>query len=399
MPAVPDKRDVCIVGMARTPLGGLGGSLASLSATRLGSIAIQAALRRAGIQPVRVQEVFMGNVLSCGLGQSPARQAALKAGLPHSVPCSTINKVCASGMKAIIMGAQTIMLNINDIVVVGGMESMSNAPYYLSKARTGYRMGHGEISDSLIHDGLWDAYGDCHMGMYAEQCSQDMGITRQQQDDHAIRSYEKAAAAHEAGDFRREIVPVEIPGVRGQPPVVVDYDDEFKKADFEKLRKLRTVFKADGTVTAGNASSISDGAAACVLVSGEACKELKLKPLAIIRGFGDAAQAPEKFATAISLALPKALHRAGITKDEVDFFEINESFSVVELANQKILQLDPERCNVNGGAVALGHPLGCSGARIVVTLLSVLMTNKGRYGAAAIANGGGGASAIVLETC
>eukprot|EP00898_Chlorokybus_atmophyticus_P009077 jgi/Chlat1/9170/Chrsp97S08453 len=390
-------RDVCIVSVARTPLGSLGGSLSTLSATRLGSLAIQAAVRRAGISPTQVQEVFMGNVLSCGLGQAPARQAALKAGLPQTTPCTTLNKVCASGLKSITMGAQSIMLGLNDIVVAGGMESMSNAPYYLSKARQGFRMGHGEVTDSMIHDGLWDAYGDCHMGTYAELCAEEYQITREMQDEHAIRSYERAAAAHQSGEFRREVVPVDIPGMRGQPPSTVEDDDEYKKADFAKLRKLRPAFSADGTVTAGNASSISDGAAAVVLASGAAVREHSLSVLAVIRGFADAEQAPERFTTSPSFAIPRALSRAGIEANEVDYYEVNEAFSVVDLANQKLLGLDPERVNVNGGAVALGHPIGCSGARIVVTLTSILLSRKARYGAAGVCNGGGGATAIVIE--
>eukprot|EP00245_Coleochaete_scutata_P006011 TRINITY_DN20117_c0_g1_i1.p1 TRINITY_DN20117_c0_g1~~TRINITY_DN20117_c0_g1_i1.p1 ORF type:complete len:432 (+),score=99.39 TRINITY_DN20117_c0_g1_i1:73-1296(+) len=390
-------RDVYIVGAARTPIGGLQGSISTLAATKLGSIAIKAAVERAGVSPESVEEVIMGNVYSAALGQAPARQAAMGAGLPDSVVCTAVNKVCASGMKAVAFGAQSIMLGLTDVVVAGGMESMSQAPYYLTKARQGYRMGHGELVDGMIKDGLWDVYNDYHMGNCAEVCSEKYEIPREVQDDHAVASYERAVAASKEGSFEWEIVPVEIPGVKGKPPIVVDKDDEYQRFDPAKMRQLKPIFKQGGTVTAANASPVSDGAAALVLVSGAKLKELSLTPLARIRGLGDAAQSPELFTVSPSLAIPKALAHAGVDKSEVEFFEINEAFSVVARANEKILELDPEKVNVNGGAVALGHPLGCSGARIIVTLLGVLRKNKAHLGVAAVCNGGGGASAIVIE--
>ncbi|KAJ7525673.1 hypothetical protein O6H91_17G061200 [Diphasiastrum complanatum] len=390
-------RDAYIVSVARTPMGGLNGSLSTIPATKLGSIAIKAAVSRAGIEPTAVQEVFFGNVLSANLGQAPARQAALGAGLSAEVVCTTVNKVCASGMKATMLAAQSIQLGLNDVVVAGGMESMSNAPYYLSKARQGYRMGHGEIIDGMLKDGLWDVYNDVGMGVCAEICATQHDVSREQQDDFSIQSYEKAIAAHKSGAFEWEIVPVEVTGGKGKPSTVVSKDDGIDKLDAAKLRKLRPAFKDGGSVTAGNASSISDGAAAIVLVSGAKVLQLGLSVIAKISGFADAAQAPELFTTAPSLAIPKALSRAGIEASQVDYFEINEAFSVVALANQKILGLDPAKINVNGGAVALGHPLGCSGARILITLLGVLKHKKGHYGVAGVCNGGGGASAVVLE--
>ncbi|KAG6551651.1 hypothetical protein Mapa_006737 [Marchantia paleacea] len=390
-------RDVCIVGVARTPMGGQSGSLSSLASTKLGSIAIQAALSRAGVDPALVEEVFFGNVLSANLGQAPARQAALGAGLPQSVVCTTVNKVCASGMKATMLAAQSIELGQNDVVVAGGMESMSNTPYYLPKARTGYRLGHGEVVDGMIKDGLWDVYSDKGMGVCAELCADNHSVSREEQDDYSIQSYERAIAANNAGAFQWEIVPVEVTGGRGKPNVVVSKDDGVDKLDAAKLRKLRPAFKEGGSVTAGNASSISDGAAALVLVSGKFALEKGLTIIAKVRGYADAAQAPELFTTAPALAIPKAIARAGIDASQVDFYEINEAFSVVAVANQKILGLDMGKVNVHGGAVSLGHPLGCSGARIIVTLLGVLKAKKGRHGVAAVCNGGGGASAFALE--
>jgi len=390
-------RDVCIVGVARTPLGGLSGSLSTLPATKLGSIAIVAALKRAGVESGMVQEVFFGNVLSANLGQAPARQAALGAGIPNSVVCTTINKVCASGMKATTLAAQSIQLGNNDIVVAGGMESMSNAPYYLPDARKGYRLGHGTLVDGLMKDGLWDVYNDFGMGVCAELCADNHIISREEQDNHAVQSFERGINAQNSGAFAWEIVPVEVSGGRGKPSTVVDKDEAFGKFDAAKLRKLRPAFKEGGSVTAGNASTISDGAAALVLVSGEKALELGLEVIAKITGYADAAQAPELFTTAPSLAIPKAISRAGLEASQIDYYEINEAFSVVALANQKILDLKPETVNVHGGAVSLGHPLGCSGARIMVTLLGVLRQKNGKYGVAGVCNGGGGASAVVIE--
>ncbi|KAI8552202.1 hypothetical protein RHMOL_Rhmol06G0247600 [Rhododendron molle] len=393
-----EARDVCIVGVARTPMGGFLGSLSSLSATKLGSIAIGSALKRANVDPSLVQEVFFGNVLSANLGQAPARQAALGAGIPNTVVCTTINKVCASGMKATMLAAQSIQLGINDVVVAGGMESMSNAPKYLAEARKGSRLGHDSLVDGMLKDGLWDAYNDCGMGVCAELCAEQHKVTREEQDDYAVQSFERGIAAQDAGAFSWEIVPVEVSGGRGKPSTIVDKDEGLGKFDAAKLRKLRPSFKeTGGTVTAGNASSISDGAAALVLVSGEKAIKLGLQVIAKITGYADAAQAPELFTTSPAIAIPKAISNAGLEASEVDYYEINEAFAVVSLANMKLLGLNPEKVNVNGGAVSLGHPLGCSGARILVTLLGVLKQKNGKYGVGGICNGGGGASALVVE--
>eukprot|EP01018_Ginkgo_biloba_P013020 Gb_28733 [translate_table: standard] len=390
-------RDVCIVGVARTPIGGLSGSLSSLSATKLGSIAIEAALKRAGVEPGSVQEVIFGNVLSANLGQAPARQAALGAGIPHSVICTTINKLCASGMKATMLAAQSIQLGINDVVVAGGMESMSNVPYYLPDARKGYRLGHGTFVDGMLKDGLWDVYHDVSMGTFAELCADKYQISREEQDNYAVQSFERGISAQNSDAFAWEIVPVEIPGIKGKPSTIVEKDEGLAKFDAAKLRKLRPAFKDGGSVTAGNASTISDGAAALVLVSGEKALQLGLQVIAKVAGHADAAQAPEEFTTAPSLAIPKSISSAGLEASQIDYYEINEAFSVVALANQKILGLNPEIVNVRGGAVSLGHPLGCSGARILITLLGVLRQKNGKYGVAGICNGGGGASAVVLK--
>ncbi|XP_024022130.1 acetyl-CoA acetyltransferase, cytosolic 1 [Morus notabilis] len=390
-------RDVCIVGVARTPIGGFLGSLSSLSATQLGSVAIKAALRRAGVEPSLVQEVFFGNVLSANLGQAPARQAALGAGIPNSGICTTINKVCSSGMKAIMIASQSIELGTNDIVVAGGMESMSNTPKYLTDVRNGSRLGHDTIVDGMVKDGLWDVYNDFGMGVCGELCADQYKISREEQDAYAIRSFERGVSAQKNGHFAWEITPVEVPGGRGKPSTVVDKDESLEKFDAAKLRKLRPSFKKGGTVTAGNASIISDGAAAFVLVSGEKALQLSLQVIAKIKGFADAAQAPELFTTAPALAIPKAISNAGLKASQIDYYEINEAFSVVALANQKLLGLEPEKLNVHGGAVSLGHPLGCSGARILVTLLGVLRHKNGKYGVGAVCNGGGGASSLVLE--
>lgn len=364
-------QDVCIVGVARTPMGGFLGSLSSLSATELGSIAIRAALKRANVDPSLVQEVFFGNVLSANLGQAPARQAALGAGIPYSVVCTTINKVCSSGLKATMIAAQTIRSGTNDIVVTGGMESMSNTPKYLTQARKGSRLGHDTVVDGMMKDGLWDVYNDFGMGVCAELCADQYKITRDEQDSYAIQSFERGIAAQRSGAFAWEIVPVEISGGRGRPSTVVDKDDGLIQFDASKLRKLRPSFKDGGTVTAGNASIISDGAAALVLVSGQKALELGLQVIGRIRGFADAAQAPELFPTAPALAIPKAIKNSGLDSSQIDYYEINEAFSVVALANQRLLNLNSGKLNAHGGAVSLGHPLGCSGARILVTLLGV----------------------------
>lgn len=389
-------RQVYIVSAVRTPIGSFGGALASLSATQLGSAAIKAAIERAGIKPSDVQEVYMGNVLAANLGQAPVTQASIGAGVPNTTPGTTVNKVCASGMKTIMLGAQSIMTGENDIVVAGGMESMSNVPYYLEKARNGYRLGHGQVLDGLVKDGLWDVYKDFHMGNATEICASEYKITREEQDAYAIESYKRSANSYEKGLFKDEIVPVEIPQ-RGKDPLLVSEDEEFRKVDFNKIPGLKPAFQKDGTVTAANASKLNDGASAVVLMSKERADALGIKPLAEIISFADAQQAPEWFTTAPSKALPKALTKAGITKEQVDFFEINEAFSAVAIANNKEMGLDPSKVNVNGGAVALGHPLGSSGCRIVVTLVHILKQNSATYGAAGICNGGGGASAIVIK--
>jgi acetyl-CoA C-acetyltransferase len=387
--------EVYIVAATRTPIGSFGGSLASLSATQLGAAAIKAAVEQSGLKPEQVQEVYMGNVMSANLGQAPATQAAKFAGLPD-VPSTTINKVCASGTKAIMLAAQSIALGQNDIVVAGGMESMSNVPYYLDKARNGYRLGHGQITDGLVKDGLWDVYNDYHMGSAAELCAADCNITREQQDAFAIESYHRAQAAQKAGKFSNEITPVEIKDKKGNV-TLFDADEEPNAVNFDKIPGLKPVFKKEGTVTAANASTLNDGAAALVLMSKQKADELGIKPLARIIAYADAQQAPEWFTTAPSKAIPLALHRAGLTIADIDRFEINEAFSVVSLANNQILKLDADKVNVNGGAVAMGHPLGASGARIIVTLINVLQQSGGKLGVAGICNGGGGASAIVIE--
>lgn len=388
-------QEVYIVSAVRTPIGSFGGSLSSLSATQLAAKAIEAAISRANLDKSMVEEVYFGNVLSANLGQAPATQAAKYAGLPN-IPATTINKVCASGMKAFMIGTQSIALGINDIVVVAGAESMSNVPYYLDKARTGYRLGNGEIIDGLVKDGLWDVYNDYHMGSAAELCASECNISREEQDAYAIESYKRAQKATSEGKFKNEIIPIEIKDRKGNVTVVSE-DEEINTVKFDKIPELKTVFKKDGTVTAANASTLNDGAAALILMSKKKADELGIKPLAKIRGFADAQQAPEWFTTAPSKAIPKALASAGISSEEVDFYEINEAFSVVSIANNQQLKLNPQNVNVNGGAVAMGHPLGASGARIIVTLLSVLDQNNGKIGVAGICNGGGGASAIVIE--
>lgn len=389
-------QEVYIVSAVRTPIGSFGGSLASLSAIDLGATAIKGALSKANVDAKEVNEVFMGNVVSANLGQAPARQAAIAAGIGFNVPCTTVNKVCSSGMKAVMFGAQSIMLGHADTIVAGGMESMSNIPYYIPKARYGYKYGNGELVDGLLKDGLWEVYNKFPMGNCADNTAKEMKITREMQDDYAINSYKRVAKATEEGNFKEEIVPVEVPQRKGDPLVITE-DEEFKNVRFEKIPSLRPVFSKEGTVTAANASTINDGASALVLMSKEKADALGIKPIAKIRGFGDAAQDPIWFTTAPSLAIPIAMKRAGVSKEEVDFYEINEAFSAVAIANNMELDLDPEKVNVFGGAVALGHPLGASGARIMTTLYSVLNQKNGKIGVAGICNGGGGASAIVIE--
>jgi len=389
-------KEVYIVSATRTPIGSFGGSLASLSAVKLGAIAVQGALRNIGLDPKNIQELYFGNVISAGLGQAPATQVAVAAGLGYEIPCTIINKVCASGMKAIMLGAQSIMLGQNDVVMTGGMESMSNIPYYLPKARNGYKFGHGEILDGLSYDGLTDVYNQCAMGVCADNTAKEMNITRKEQDEYAIASYKRSAAAWAAGKFKDEITPVEITGKKGDVTVFAE-DEEYKNVNFEKIPGLKPVFTKEGTVTAANASTLNDGAAAVILMSKEKMMALGLKPIAKIRGFADAAQDPMWFTTTPTLAIPKAMKAAGVTAADVGFYEINEAFSAVAIANSKNLSLNPEKVNINGGAVALGHPLGASGARITITLANILKQHKASIGVAGICNGGGGASAIVIE--
>nr|WP_245405076.1 acetyl-CoA C-acyltransferase [Algoriphagus sp. AGSA1] len=389
-------KEVYIVSAVRTPLGSFGGKLAGLTAVELGSAAIKGALEKSGVKAESVQEVFMGNVLSANLGQAPARQASIGAGIGYNVPCTTVNKVCASGMKAVMFGAQSIMLGINDVVVAGGMESMSNVPYYIPKARFGYKYGNAEFVDGLAKDGLFEVYYKFPMGNCADNTAREMKISREEQDAYAIQSYQRSADAWAKGYFKDEVVPVEIKGRKGEA-ILIDEDEEYKNVMFDKIPSLRPVFDKEGTVTAANASTMNDGASALVLVSKEKADELGLKPLAKIRGFADAATDPLWFTTAPALAIPKALQHAGLKAEDVDFYEINEAFSAVALANQRELNLDNDRINVFGGAVSLGHPLGASGARIISTLNSVLHHKNGKIGVAGICNGGGGASALVIE--
>ena len=391
-----EAKEVYIVSAVRTPLGSFNGSLSTVPAPKLGAAAIKGALKKSGIDASEVQEVFMGNVLQAGVGQAPARQAAIFAGISPEVPCTTVNKVCASGMKAVMLGAQSIMLGLNDCVVAGGMENMSMVPHYLPGTRKGHKLGDFKAVDGLVHDGLMDVYNNYHMGNAAELCANECNISREEQDAFAIESYRRSAAAWEAGLFKDEVIPVEVPQRRGDPKIV-DTDEEFTNVIIEKVPKLRGAFQKDGTVTAANASTINDGAAALILMSGEKMEELGLTPLAKIAGFGDAALAPEYFTKAPSKAIPIALKRAGLKIEDIDYWEINQAFSVVSLANMGILGLDAAKVDVKGGAVSLGHPLGTSGARILVTLIYVLKHHEGKYGAAGICNGGGGASAMVLE--
>ena len=390
------NKEVYIVAAVRTPIGSFGGALSALSATSLGAIAIQGAMVKSGIPADQVDEVIMGSVLQAGLGQAPARQAAKAAGLPDKVICTTINKVCASGMKAIAIAAQNILLGDANIIIAGGMESMSNVPFYNTTQRWGNKYGDTILQDGLTKDGLVDVYDQVAMGNFADLCASEYKISRADQDAFATNSYQKAQAAIQNGWFKEEIIPVEIPQKKGAA-IIIDKDEEPSKVNFEKIAQLKPAFSKEGTVTAANASTMNDGAAALVLMSAEKAKELGIKPIGIIRGFADAEQDPKWFTTSPSLALPKALAKAGLTKEQIDYFEFNEAFSVVGIVNTNILTLDDTKVNVQGGAVALGHPLGCSGARIVVTLIHILQKNKAKYGAAAICNGGGGASAMVIE--
>ena len=389
-------REVVIVSAVRTPMGSFGGSLSSVSATKLAATAIKGAVEKAGINSEMVQEVFMGNVLQANIGQAPARQAAKFAGLANEVPCTTVNKVCSSGMKSIMLAAQTIKAGDNDIVIAGGMENMSSVPHYLDKVRNGQKLGDMKLIDGLVKDGLTDVYNRVHMGNCAEICAKDMNITREEQDSFAIESYTRSAKSWEEGRFNDEIVPVSVAQRRGED-LIISEDEEYKNVRMDKIPTLRAVFEKDGTITAANASTINDGASALVIMSSEKADELGIKPLAKIISYADAAQEPEWFTTAPAKALPLALRKANMELSDIDYFELNEAFSVVGLANMKILGLDPEKVNVNGGAVSLGHPLGSSGSRIIVTLINVLKQNGGKIGAAGICNGGGGASAMVIE--
>ena len=389
-------KEVVIVSAIRTPIGSFGGVLSALTATQLGAMAIKAALEKINLDPKEVQEVFMGNVLSAGIGQAPVTQASKFAGIPDTVPGTTINKVCASGMKAIMIGAESIMIGDNDCVVAGGMESMSNVPYYLDKARNGYKLGNGSITDGLVKDGLWDVYKDYHMGTAAELCAAECKISREDQDAYALESYRRSKEAYAQGLFKDEIIPVHVP-VKGKDPIVINEDEEYKNLKAEKVPGLKPAFLKDGTVTAANASKLNDGAAVVILMSKEKAQELGIKPIAKILSFADAQQAPEWFTTTPAKAIPRAVEKAGLKMNQIEYFEINEAFSVVSIANNQLMKLDPNTVNVNGGAVSLGHPLGASGARIIVTLLNVLKQKKGKIGAAGICNGGGGASAMVVE--
>lgn len=390
------NKEVYIISAVRTPMGSYGGVLSSVPATKLGATAIKGAIEKAGIDASEIQEVYMGNVLQANLGQAPARQAAIFAGLGQNVPCTTVNKVCASGMKSIMLAAQSIMTGDNDVVIAGGMENMSSVPYYMEDTRWGARLGNKTVVDGLVKDGLTDVYNNYHMGNAAELCAVECEVSREDQDDYAIASYERSTKAWADGKFADEIVSVEVPQRRGDA-IIVSEDEEFKNVKMDKIRSLRPVFQKEGTVTAANASTLNDGASALVLMSKEKMEALGLKAIAKIVSYADAAQEPERFTTAPSLALPKALDKAGLKTTDIDFYELNEAFAVVGIANNKKMGLNPEKVNFNGGAVSLGHPLGNSGSRIIVTLINVLKQNNGKLGAAGICNGGGGASALVIE--
>ena len=389
------SKEVYIVAAVRTPMGSFGGALSSVSATQLGATAIKGALEKAGIAASEVNEVFMGNVLQANMGQAPARQAALFAGIPNTVPCTTVNKVCASGMKSISLGVQSILLGDNDVVVAGGMENMSMAPHYFN-ARVATKLGDVKMIDGMVKDGLTDVYNQVHMGVCADKCAKEYNISREDQDNFAIESYKRATQAWDAGKFDNEIVPVAVPQRKGDP-IMVSKDEEYTNVMLDKIPTLRAVFTADGTVTAANASTLNDGASAVVLMSKEKAEALGVKPLAKVIGYGDASQEPEWFTIAPSKAVPVALAKAGLSANDIDYWELNQAFSVVGLANMQKLGLDASKVDVNGGAVALGHPLGSSGSRIIVTLINVLKQNGGKFGAAGICNGGGGASAMVIE--
>ena len=389
-------KEVVIVSAVRTPMGSFGGSLSTVSATKLGSVAIKGAIDKVGLSPEDIQEVFMGNVLQANLGQAPARQAAMFAGLSKDVPCTTINKVCSSGMKSIMIAAQTIKAGDNDIVVAGGMENMSSVPHYFAKGRLGQKLGDMKLLDGMVKDGLTDVYNKVHMGNCAEICAKEMNISREEQDSFAVESYNRSTKSWEDGKFSEEIVPVSVPQRRGDD-IIISEDEEYKNVKLEKIPALRAVFDKEGTITAANASTLNDGASAVVLMSASKAKEMGITPLAKIIAYADAAHEAEWFTTAPAKAVPIALNKAGLDIANVDYFELNEAFSVVGLANMKILGLDPSKVNVNGGAVSLGHPLGSSGSRIVVTLLNVLKQNNSKIGVAGICNGGGGASAIIIE--
>lgn len=389
-------KEVYIVSAVRTAIGSFNGQFSGVSATKLGAAAIKGALSKIQLDPSHVTEVLMGNVLQAGAGQAPARQAAKFAGLANETQCTTINKVCASGLKAVMYGAQSIMLGEHETVVAGGMENMTQVPYYLESARNGYRLGNGVVVDGLVKDGLTDVYNNYHMGNAAELCAKECNISREEQDNFAIESYTRSQKAWAEGKFNAEIVPVEVPQRKGDP-IVITEDEEYKNVKFDKIPGLNPVFQKEGTVTAANASTLNDGASALVLMSKEKMESLGLKPLARILSFADAEQAPEWFTTSPAKALPRAVEKAGLSMDQIDYFEINEAFSVVAIANNQLMKLDPAKVNVNGGAVSLGHPLGSSGSRILVTLIHVLKQNNARYGACGICNGGGGASAMVIE--
>ncbi len=389
-------REVYIVSAVRTPIGSFGGTLKDIPATKLGAIAISAAIQRAGIDPGQIEELLMGCVLQANLGQAPARQAAKLAGLPDHINCTTVNKVCASGMKAIMQGAQSILLGDASIVVAGGMENMSSVPFYADSIRWGHKYGNAALIDGLAKDGLTDVYKNYAMGCAADLCAKEYQISREEQDAYAVESYKRSEAAWKKGAFKEEVVPVEIPQRKGDP-FLFNEDEEYRNVKFDKIPDLKPAFTKDGTVTAANASTMNDGAAALVLMSSEKAKALGIQPLAIIRGYADAEQAPEWFTTTPSIAVPRAVKKAGLTLNDIEYAEVNEAFSVVGIVNTRLLKLDPARTNVHGGGVSLGHPLGASGARIVVTLLNVLKQNNGRVGAAGICNGGGGASAMVVE--
>lgn len=388
-------KKVVIVSYSRTPMGSFGGGLSTVSATKLGSIAIKGAMDKINLDPNIIDEVYMGNVISSGLGQAPAKQAAIYAGINNNTPCTTINKVCSSGMKSVMIAAQSIQAGENDIVIAGGMENMSSVPFYSKDTRFGRKLGNTNLEDGLVSDGLTDVYDNVHMGVCAEICAEEMKISREEQDKFALESYNKSKIAWESGFFNDEITPVKIQSRRGE--TVVDCDEEYNNINVEKFKSLRTVFKKDGTVTAGNASTINDGAAAIVLMSEDKANEMKIKPIASILAYADTSQEPKWFTTSPTSALEKALKKANIKKESVDFWELNEAFSVVGIANIRKLNIDNTKVNVNGGAVSLGHPLGCSGARILVTLTNILKQRNGTIGAAGICNGGGGASAIIIQ--